>query len=208
MIGQTQYPHFTEICTPNAEFHNVFAYKHKLIALTCKYRDGTIFIEFGEVYVFDEQLTFAFAKLKWLRTAGGPIRVTNVYFLDEQSIYVKDSMGCVYGVNLCTQQLSLLEESFEHFCSHQSKYIAFSQVCIGTSNKSTAKKSTKKGACLDVSDILNQRMQNRIAMGKLIKKSVAGKSVPKLSACQSNISMVTNKKTAHVEIVVTPDRAI
>jgi hypothetical protein len=69
--------------------------------------------------------------------------VKSVYFLDDESLYVRDVRGHIYGVNLEQKQLSLLEETFDHFAASGTKYICFSQLSL------SAKVSKKKGVSSD-----------------------------------------------------------
>lgn len=69
----------------------------------------------GELFTFDGESTFSFIKVKWFDISQ-PVHIKNVYFLDENSIYVKgvskNGIVQIYGINLTSQSMSLLEESF------------------------------------------------------------------------------------------------
>ena len=90
-----------------------------------RYNRPFIFLAHGEVFLFVEGS--GFSKLKWLQMGATQIVAASIDFLDPSSIYVRDHSGLIYGVNLHTQSLSMLEESFEHFSAH-SKFISFSQL--------------------------------------------------------------------------------
>lgn len=86
-----------------------------------------------------------------------------VYFLDGESLYVRDVNGHIFGVNLEQRQLSLLEEKFEHFAASGTKYICFSQLSL------SAKVSKKRVASTERQSLTRART---VPAKKQVRKAI------------------------------------
>ena len=117
------------------------------------------------------------------------IIVKSVNFIDQSSIYVKAASGLIYGVNLDTKQLSLLEESFERFCS-SSRFISFSQFSAAAAGTKSVKTQKKK-------EVSHKRANSRESAGTKVarKNSLLGTPSGRHHRRQNTvISMITDNK--------------
>lgn len=128
-----------------------------------------------------------------------------IYFLDDESLYVKDARGHIFGVNLEQRQLSLLEETFEHFAASGTKYVCFSQLSLSAKLAKKRGPSTERGSLTRAKTVPPKKQVRKAVTQVTSPKSLVGKSkvcstlttirsVTKPSAPQQ--SKTTNKKAS------------